>query len=209
MYSRFEVAEDFSFLSPALSNLSSDLKKQIVEVIYCWRKGVESVNVVTESLDCLSALLNDDVPTEMSEGTVYSHYPRYAVDLESIGTDKLRLHRDDATRDEISAVGFKFDSNMNLIEREDYWRDKTGDEPRVLVDRYDASNNLIYSKVPRSVGVTKSDFLGSSELADKVEQIASEKNYMVIFANKVDGSQSYIKIRRSHTMLGAHIEAMR
>ena len=73
----------------------------------------------------------------------------------------------------------------------------------------DASNNLIYSKVPRSVGVTKSDFLGSSELADKVEQIASEKNYMVIFANKVDGSQSYIKIRRPHTMLGAHVEAMR
>lgn len=209
MYSRFEVAEDFSFLSPALSNLSSDLKKQIVEVIYCWRKGVESVNVVTESLDCLSALLNGDVPTEMSEGKMYAHYPRYAVDLESIGTDKLRLLRDDASRDDISGVGFKFDSNMNLIEREDYWRDKTGDQPGVLVDRYDASNNLIYSKVPRSVGVTKSDFLGSSELADKVEQIANEKNYMVIFANKVDGSQSYIKIRRPHTMLGAHVEAMR
>ena len=209
MYSRFEVAEDFSFLSPALSNLSSDLKKQIVEVIYCWRKGVESVNVVTESLDCLSALLNGDVPTEMSEGKMYAHYPRYAVDLESIGTDKLRLLRDDASRDDISGVGFKFDSNMNLIEREDYWRDKTGDQPGVLVDRYDASNNLIYSKVPRSVGVTKSDFLGSSELADKVEQIASEKNYMVIFANKVDDSQSYIKIRRPHTMLGAHVEAMR
>ena len=208
MYSRFEVAEDFSFLSPALDSLSSDIKKQISEVIYCWRKGVESVNVVTESLDCLRALLNCDVPTEVSEGDFY-HIPRYAVDLESIGTDKLRLHRDDASRDDISAVGFKFDLNMNLIEREDYWRDKTGDQPGVLVDRYDASNNLIYSKMPRSVGVTKSDFLGSSELADKVEQIASEKNYIVFFANKVDGSQSYIRIRRSHTMLQAHIEDMR
>ena len=113
MYSRFEVAEDFSFLSPALDSLSSDIKKQISEVTYCWRKGVESVNVVTESLDCLRALLNCDVPTEVSEGDFY-HIPRYAVDLESIGTDKLRLHRDDASRDDISAVGFKFDLNMNL-----------------------------------------------------------------------------------------------
>ena len=55
----------------------------------------------------------------------------------------------------------------------------------------------------------KSDFLGSSELADKVEQIASEKNYIVFFANKVDGTQSYIRVRRTHTMLKAHIEGMR
>lgn len=208
-YSRFAVAEDFSFLSPALNNLSPDIKNQLVEVVYCWRDGAGSVSVVTESLDCLSALLNGDVPTEVSEGTVYSHYPRYAVDLESIGTDKLRLHRDDATRDDISAVGFIYDADMNLIEREDYWRDKTGDQPQVLIDRYDASNNLISSKELDSVVVTKNDFLGSSEMADKVEQLANEKRYIVVFANKIQVKESYIRIRRPHTMLGAHIEAMR
>ena len=208
-YSRFVVAEHFSFLSPALSDLSPDIKNQLVEVVYCWGDGVESVSVVTESLDCLGSLLNGDVPTEVSEGTVYSHYPRYAVDLESIGTDKLRLHRDDATRDDISAVGFIYDANMNLIEREDYWRDKTGDQPQMLIDRYDASNNLISSKELDSVVVTKNDFLGSSELADKVEQLASEKRYIVVFANKIQVKESYIRIRRPHTMLGAHIEAMR
>ena len=208
-YSRFSVAEDFSFLSPVLNNLPSDIKSQLVEVVYCWRDGVESVSVVTESLDCLSALLNGNVPTEISKGTVYSHYPRYAVDLESIGTDKLRLHRDDATRDEISAVGFIYDANMNLIEREDYWRDKTGDQSQMLIDRYDASNNLISSKELDSVVVAKDDFLGSSEIADKIEQIANEKRCIVVFANKVKAKESHIRIRRSHVMLGAHIEAMR
>ena len=98
---------------------------------------------------------------------------------------------------------------MNLIEREDYWRDKTGDQPQVLIDRYDASNTLISSKEPDSVVITKNDFLGSGELADKVEQLANEKRYIVVFANKIQAKESYIRIRRPHTMLGAHIEAMR
>ena len=208
-YSRFSVAEDFSFLTPALNNLSSDIKKQLMGVIHCCSDGVESVTVLTENLECLSTLLNGNVPTEISEGKTYVT-PRYGVDLESIGTEELKLYRDDAERDDISAIGYKFNSNGDLIEREDYWRDKTGDQPGILVDRYDASNNLILSKAPRSVVVTKNDFLGNSELADKVEQIASEKNYIVVFANEIGGKESYIRIRRPHhIMLGAHIEAMR
>ena len=31
----------------------------------------------------------------------------------------------------------------------------------------------------------------------------------VVFANKIQAKESYIRIRRPHTMLGAHIEAMR
>ena len=46
-------------------------------------------------------------------------------------------------------------------------------------------------------------------MADKVEQLANEKRYIVVFANKIQVKESYIRIRRPHTMLGAHIEAMR
>tara|TARA_Y100000996_G_scaffold181993_1_gene142285 strand:- start:345 stop:1010 length:666 start_codon:yes stop_codon:yes gene_type:complete len=218
-YSRFSVAEDFSFLSPVLNNLPSDIKSQLVEVVYCWRDGVESVSVVTESLDCLSALLNGNVPTEISEAKMYSttvhaaqpyqYLPRYGVDLDSIGTDNLRLATGDEGREGISAVAFKYDSSGNLIEREDYWRDKTGDQSGMLVDRYDAYDNLIISKELDSVVVAKDDFLGSSEIADKIEQIANEKRYGLVFANKVKAKESHIRIRRSHVMLGAHIEAMR
>jgi len=206
-YSRFSVGKDFSFLSPALDNLSSDIKNQLVEVIYCWRDGVESVNVVTESLDCLRTLLNGNVPTEISEAKVYS-IPRYGIGLESIGTDSVRLYTDDEQRDDICAVSYKFNSDGDLIERKDYWRDKTGDQPGVLIDRYDASNNLISSN-ESAIMVTKSDFLGSSEIADKIEQIANEKKYTVVFSNRVKSKHSYIRIRRPHVMLGAHIEAMR
>ena len=166
MYSRFAVAEDFSFLSPALNNLSSDIKSQLTEVVYCWRDGVESVSVVTESLDCLGAILNGNVPTEILEAKMYpttvqasqayQYLPRYGVDLDSIGTD-----------------------------------------------------SLIISKELDSVVVEKSEFLGSSELADKVKQIANEKGYITIFSNKVKSKESHIRIRRPHVMLAAHIEAMR
>ena len=117
-------------------------------------------------------------------------------------------YRDDVERDDISIVGFKFDSNGNLTERKDYWRDKTGDQPGILIDRYDASGNLISSKEPE-VMVTKDDFLGDSEIADKVEQIANEKRYILVWMNKVNTKQSYIRIRRPHVMLGAHIEHLR
>ena len=206
-YSRFDVAEDFSFLSPALNNLSSDIKKQLVEVHYCWRDGVEDVSVVTESIDCLKDLLGGDVPTEISEGAFYK-IPRYGVDLGSIGTNKLRLYRDDAGRDDISIVGYEFNSNGDLIGKEDYWRDNTDDHLGVLIDRYDASNNLIFSN-ESGIVVTKNDFLGSSELADKIEQIANEKKYIVVFSNRVKSKHSYIRIKRPHAMLQAHIEAMR
>tara|TARA_R100001510_G_C7643190_1_gene200712 strand:+ start:1095 stop:1745 length:651 start_codon:yes stop_codon:yes gene_type:complete len=199
---RFCVGNDFRFLTPALDNLSPDIRDQLVEVIYSWRDGVESVCVVTESLDCLKTMLNGNVPSEISKAKMTP--PRYFVDLESIGTDNLRLYIDDSQRMDISIVGFKFDSNGNLTERKDYWRDKEG----VLIDRYDASNNLISSKEPE-IMVTKDDFLGSSEIADKVEQIANERRYDLVWMNKVNTKQSYIRIRRPHVMLGAHIEHLR
>lgn len=206
---RFSVGEDFSFLTPALDSLSPDIRNQLVELIYSWRDDVESVCVVTESLDCLRTLLNGSVPPEISEARMFP-IPRYGVDLESIGTDNLRLYRDaqyDDEREGISIISFKFDSNGNLTERKDYWKDKTNDS-RILIDRYDASDNLISSKEPE-IMVTKDDFLGSSEIADKVEQIANEKRYDIVWMNKVNTKQSYIRIRRPHVMLGAHIEHLK
>ena len=204
---RFCVGNDFRFLTPALDNLSPDIRSQLVELIYSWRDGVESICVVAESLDCLRTMLNGNVPLEISEARMFPH-PRYGVDLESIGTDNLRLYRDDIEREGISLVGFKFDSEGNLTERKDYWNDKTSNKTRVLIDRYDASDNLISSKEPE-IMVTKDDFLGSSEIADKVEQIANEKGYDVVWLNKVNAKQSYIRIRRPHVMLGAHIEYLK
>ena len=64
------------------------------------------------------------------------------------------------------------------------------------------------SKEPE-IMVTKDDFLGSSEIADKVEQIANERRYDLVWMNKVNTKQSYIRIRRPHVMLGAHIEHLR
>ena len=64
-------------------------------------------------------MLNSNVPSHVSEATTR----RYFVDLESIGTDNLRLYIDGLypllNRNSIS---FKYDANLNLIEKKIYKR---------------------------------------------------------------------------------------
>ena len=178
------IGSDFSFVSSKLNDLSDNVRNQLTEVIYSWRDGVESVCVVTESLDCLNSLLSNNVPFHVSEATTR----RYFVDLESIGTDNLRLYIDGSDRG-IELISFKYDANLNLIEKKIYKRG----EGVTLIDRYNSSDELISSNETEFL-IPKSDFLGSSEIADKMEQVANDNNYSIKFLKKGNSNQSYIRV---------------
>ena len=178
------VGNDFSFVSSELDNLSDDTKNQLTEVHHCWRDGKESVCVATESFDCLSNLLSNNVPSHVSEATTR----RYFVDLESIGTDTLRLYIDGSDK-ETALVSFKYDTNLNLTEKKIYKRG----EGVTLIDRYNASGELISPNETHSI-VSKSDFLGRVEIADRMEQVANDKNYSIKFVKKGNANQCYIII---------------
>ena len=178
------MGNDFSFVSSELNNLSDDIKNQITEVIYSWRDNVESVCVVTERFDCLNSLLSNNVPSNITEAITR----RYFVDLESIGTDILRLYIDDPDQD-IVIVGFKYNSNLNLVEKKIYKKS----EDVTLIDRYNASGKLISSN-ETEFSIPKSDFLGSAEIAERMEQVANDKNYSIKFLKKGNSNQSYIRV---------------
>lgn len=178
------IGSDFSFVSSKLNDLSDNVRNQLTEVIHSWRDGVDSVCVVTESFDCLSIMLNSNVPSHVSEATTR----RYFVDLESIGTDNLRLYIDGSDQG-IELISFKYDANLNLIEKKIYKRG----EGVTLIDRYNSSDELISSNETEFL-IPKSDFLGSSEIADKMEQVANDNNYSIKFLKKGNSNQSYIRV---------------
>ena len=166
------MGNDFSFVSSELNNLSDDIKNQITEVIYSWRDNVESVCVVTESFDCLNSLLSNNVPSNIAEAITR----RYFVDI------------DDPDQD-IVIVGFKYNSNLNLVEKKIYKKS----EDVTLIDRYNASGKLISSN-ETEFSIPKSDFLGSAEIAERMEQVANDKNYSIKFLKKGNSNQSYIRV---------------
>lgn len=178
------IGNDFNFVSSDLNDLSDDIKNQLTEVIHSWRNDVESVCIVTESLECLSSLLSNNVPSNVSEATTR----RYGVDLESIGTDNLRLYTDDQDQS-IDIVGFKYNSNLDLIEKKIYKRG----EGVTLIDKYNASGGLISSNETEFL-IPKSDFLGRAEIADRMEQVANDNNYSIKFLKKGNSNQSYIRV---------------
>jgi len=178
------IGSDFSFVSSKINDLSENVRNQLTEVIHSWRDGVESVCVVTESFDCLSIMLNSNVPSHISEATTR----RYGVDLESIETDNLRLYTDSPDKD-IEIVGFKYNSNLDLVEKKIYKRD----EGVTLIDKYNASNELISSNETEFL-IPKTDFLGRAELADRMEQVANDNNYSIKFLKKGNSNQSYIRV---------------
>lgn len=179
-----KIGSDFDFVSSTLSNLSGSLKDQLTEVIYSWRDGVESVCVVTESLPCLGSLLGRDVPSEVSGATTV----RYGVDLESIGTDNLRLYVDGSGEGEV-LLGFKYSADLNLTEKKIYRRAAVG----MLIDRYNAAGGLISGGETEFV-VPKSEFLGSAQIADKMERVAADKEYAIKFFKKGNANQSYARV---------------
>ena len=178
------IGNDFSFVSSELDGLSDDIKNQLTEVIHSWRDNIESVCVVTESLDCLNSLLSNNVPSHILEATTR----RYGVDLESIGTDNLRLYTDGSDKN-IDIVGFKYNSNLDLVEKKIYKRG----EGVTLIDKYNASNELISSNETEFL-IPKTDFLGRAELADRMEQVANDNNYSIKFLKKGNSNQSYIRV---------------
>lgn len=179
-----DTGNDFSFVSPSINDLPAGIKDQLTEIVFSWRDGVESVCAVTENMPCLCSLLGHDVPSEVS-GAITR---RYGVDLESIGTDTLRLYVD-GSDEGVSLVSFKYSSDLKLTEKKLYKKATQG----VLIDRYDASGQLI-SGDESEFPVSKSEFLGSAELADRMEQVANDKGYAIKFLKKGNANQSYARV---------------
>lgn len=152
------------------------------ELVITKRDDVLSVCYVTDDLFAFIKLVGD-VPQSIREADT----TRYGVDLESIGSDRVRLYTDgEGGRNE--ALHGYYVNNGRIEQMKRY---KRNDEGGLLIDRYNANNQKISGDEPE-VGGDRDIWTGPPEIADAAEAMGG--NFSVVYLKKSNAPQSYIRV---------------
>lgn len=180
------VGTTLSHLHKSTSALPADVLEDIGEVIYTMRDGMFSVCVVMSKLETLAKLIGP-VPDLIKDAKT----KRYFVDLQSIGTDTLRLYTD-APEADVVLYGYYFYPPHEMLQKKVYKKVGRG---KLAIDRYNGNGVLISAAEPESQG-EPSCWLGDKDFAARVEQEASTHGYMVLYTHKEEKPQSYLRVMR-------------
>jgi len=176
------IGKLFAHLHPSTKDLDSAILNKTTELIYCYRDGVESVTLVVDNRQTLRDLVGD-LPSEIYNTT------RYGVDLSSIGTDKVRIYLNSHSSEEY-IIGYYFSSDNEVIQKKNYKKTDTND---ALIDRYTSEGTEISMDEVEAVA-SRADWGGSSSLADSLEKIVSDNNFILVYSKREGKDQSYIKV---------------
>ena len=180
------VGTTLSHLHESTSALPADVLEDISEVIYTVRNGVFSVCVVMSKLETLEKLIGT-VPDLIQDAKT----KRYFVDLQSIGTDTLRLYTD-APEPDVVIYGYYFYPPHEMLQKKVYKKVSPG---KLAIDRYNGNGVLISSGEPEAKG-DRSCWLGDKDFALRVEQEASAHGYAARYTYKEGKPQSYLRVMR-------------
>jgi hypothetical protein len=180
------VGTTLSHLHTSTAELSADILEDIGEVIYTMRDEEFSVCVVASRLKTLKKIIGK-VPDIIQSATT----KRYAVDLQSIGTDILRLYTD-GSEPGVVINGYYFDPSLKMLQKKTYKKVKPGE---LAVDRYNGDGVLISPSEPEKQG-DSSCWLGDKDFAARVEQEALAHGHDVRYTYKGNKSQSYLRVVR-------------
>ena len=177
---KHKLIEAYKDEFPALKSLSSEIKNNIIEIIFAYRQGIETITLGFESADFVSKLTNY-LPSDFYEKT-----RKYGIDFESIGSDKVRLYKTLDTPTEF-LKGYYINNNK-VIETKIYKRSEQ--RGLILIDRYDEKGNII-SENEVEVRATAEEWKGSALIA----KIAEANNFFVNYLRKRDKDQCYARVR--------------
>jgi hypothetical protein len=180
------VGTALSHLHESTSGLPSTVLEDISEVIYTSRNGVFSTCVVMSKLDTLTKLIGT-VPDLIQAATT----KRYFVDLQSVGTDTLRLYTD-APEPDVVIYGYYFYPPHEMLQKKVYKKVGPGE---LAIDRYNGNGVLISANEPEKQG-DSSCWLGDKNFAARVEQEANKHGYAVRYTHKAEKPQSYLRVAR-------------
>jgi hypothetical protein len=180
------VGATISHLHKFTAALPADVLEDIGEVIYTVRDGVFSVCVVMSRLETLAKLIGT-VPDLIQSAIT----KRYFVDLQSIGTDTLRLYTD-APEPDVVLYGYYFHPPHEMLQKKVYKKVGPG---KLAIDRYNGNGVLFSANEPESQG-DSSCWLGDKDFADRVEREASTHGYAVRYTYKEGKPQSYLRVMR-------------
>ena len=180
------VGTTLSQLHRSTAALPAAVLEDIGEIIYTMRDESLSVCVVASKLETLTKIIGK-VPDLIKSAVT----KRYAVDLQSIGTDILRLYTD-GSEPGVVINGYYFDPSLKMLQKKTYKKVKPGE---LAVDRYNEDGVLISPDEPEKQG-DSSGWLGDKAFAARVEQEASAHGHAVRYTYKGNKSQSYLRVMR-------------
>lgn len=170
----------FAGFYPALDSLSEQHKQSISGLIFSHRQGEDTVAVIVKDRNAF-----DSIALGYTSG-IDSNAKKYIVDLESLGTDKVRLYADYNERG-IELVGFYVNATGEVYEKKIY---NNVSQTELSIDRYDIHGNLISSQEPEYV-TEEENWAGPKELVSLAQGAnltywflrkgLKDQNYMVVF----------------------------
>lgn len=180
------VGTTLSHLHKSTAALPAAVLEDIGEVIYTIRDGMFSVCVVMSKLDTLTKLMGT-VPDLIQNAPT----KRYFVDLQSIGTDILRLYID-GSEPGVVIYGYYFDPSLKMLQKKNYKKVRPGE---LAVDRYNGDGVLVSANEPEKQG-DSSCWLGGKDFVAQVEREANDHGYKVWYTYKQEKPQSYLRVVR-------------
>lgn len=171
--------------SAALDQLSDRCRNATSELIWSYRSGVVSLCWVTEDLEAFTEVLGGTVP----EVLTISGSSRYFVDLESLGSDKIRLYID-SPNDGEALLGYYFSSLEQDAAPYEYKVYSSVSKTEVSINRYTGSGDLISEGEGEVQTNAPADWSGPKELLD----LCKDQSGSFRILKKVSKDQSYLRL---------------
>ena len=181
----FINVDAFKGHSAALDELPDNCRDATSELIWSYRSGVVSLCWVTEDLVAFTEVLGGTVP----EVLTISGSRRYFVDLESLGSDKIRLYIDSPNDGEV-LLGYYFSSLEHDAVPYEYKVYSSVSKTEVSINRYTGSGDLISEAEGEVQTNDPADWSGPKELLD----LCKEQSGSVRILKKVSKDQSYLRL---------------
>jgi hypothetical protein len=171
--------------SAALDQLPDHCLSATSELIWSYRVGVVSLCWVTEDLAAFTEVLGGTVP----EVITLSGSNRYFVDLESLGSDKIRLYINSPNDGEV-LLGYYFSSLEHDAAPYEYKVYSSVSKTEASVSRYTGSGDLISESEGEVQTNVPADWGGPKELLD----LCKEQPGTVRILKKTAKDQSYLRV---------------
>ena len=163
-----------------LDALSDAIKEKLYGIIFSYRLGVETVAITFSDrsiLEELAGAYTKNIP----QGSMYY------LDLDSIGTDKVRIWVDKRDED-ICLYSYYVDQGGSVYEKKEYrFEDGTNN---LLIDRFDAQGILLSADEPEAVAES-TDWKGDPSIIPIIE----EHNLRVRYMKKLLKDQNYVYVK--------------
>lgn len=179
---------EFKGYSQRFDDLSQSIKENLITIIFSHRAPDLTLCPVTKEKNIFMEMCKEfTVPDILFSVNAV----KWGVDLESIGSEKIRVYSFFPTVNEISLYGFYISKDGKILEKKVYTKSM---DNQLIIDRYDSMGNVI-SKGEIEVIGEESDWTGPSDLV----KIAKDNNYKHAFMKKISKEQTYLVIHAKNT----------